>query len=216
MPGLNTSVQAFDRDSGIPDVVWDVLRANAARANVILPHAEKVFSNPSIVSNEFWLVYSKPGTSGIQFVLSCTDGQMGKYPVFIVPILPIPELTPELLEVSMEAFCDALLNQPGFGKRRVYSVFSIDLVAKAFARAWEGRTGINCIEEPYYDAIFTMCSDDTLVRDVRPPRDDVVIELRLAVEQDAQMIGQLCYEFAATSVCLLLSPHKQAFMDKDL
>jgi hypothetical protein len=224
MPGLISSIRRFDRTSGsIPKDVSDILHAYAARANVILPHAEKVFGIqeffPAITpdSEQFWLVCSKPGTSAIKFVLSCTEGPMGKYPIFIVPTVPIPELTPELLDDSMKAFCDALLSGPGFRTQRVYSVFSVDKVARAFAGAWEGITGIKLIEEPYYyDAIFTMCTPDTLVIAAPPPpSDDLVIEMRLAVEQDAPKIALLCEDFAATSVCLLLPTLKEAFMDEN-
>src|SRR6267154_3037957 len=209
MLGLNTPVQRFDRATGIPDDVRVVLRSNPARANIILSHAEKVFDHPEVIPNidstaQLWLVYSKSGTSDIQFILSCTEGPLGKYPIFIVPTAPIAELTPELLETPMEALCNALLTEPGFRRQRVFSVFSVKPVTEAFAGAWERLAEIKPMEESYYDAVFMMCSRDTLVRAGPPPREDVVIELRLAVEQDADTIASMCEEFAATSVCLPL------------
>lgn len=138
---------------------------------------------------------------------------MGKYPVFIVPTLPIHELTPELLEDSMEEFC-ALLKE-SVGVRRVFSVFSVASVTRAFAAAWTRFTGITCIEEPYYDATFRVCSKDTFVPASLPlPRDGDVLEMRLAVEGDAHKIAESNEEFAATSVCLLLPSLKQAFMNE--
>ena len=213
---MNSNVQRFDLATGIPKDGWNALNANAARANVILPHAEKVFGLqkfiPRIVAPEqLWLVYTQPGTSNIKFILSCTEGSQGKYPLFIVPTAPIAELTPELLKSPMEALCNALLNEPGFRKQRVFSVFSVKSVAQAFALAWEELAETNCIKEPYYDAIFTMCSKKTLA----PPEPEVDV-LRLADDQDAETIGVLCREFAATSVCLLHSPLEQAFMDENL
>lgn len=206
MPGLILSVQCFDRATGIPDDAWNILRAYGARANVILPHAEKVFGmqqfTPGVVSNEqLWLVYTEPGTSSIKFVLSCTEGPMGKYPVFIVPTVPISELTTELVEDSMRAYCATLLDRPGFKKERVFSIFSVDRVAESFARIWKTLTGIDSIEEPYYDALLTTCFK---VTPATFSSEDAAIE-RLATKQDAQKIARLCYEFAATSVCLLLS-----------
>ncbi|OJA19567.1 N-acyltransferase superfamily [Rhizopogon vesiculosus] len=212
MPSLVSPVQRFDCASRIPAAVFDILRANAARANVILPHAEKVFGMQKFTgkfSNEqLWLVYSRPGTSIIQFVLSCTEGQIGTYPIFIVPTVPLRELTPELLELSMKAFCDALLKEPGFRKQRVYSIFSVDVVAKAFAGAWERLTEINRIEAPYYDATFTMCSKDTLVYTSPPPPDGLDLEMRPAMEKDAQDVALLCQEFAETSPPFSLSLEK--------
>ncbi|KAJ8583668.1 hypothetical protein M405DRAFT_499599 [Rhizopogon salebrosus TDB-379] len=64
-------------------------------------------------------------------------GPDGKYPIFIFPASPVSKLTPELLKDSVKAFCDALLNEPGLSKRRMFSVFSVDLVAEAFADACE-------------------------------------------------------------------------------
>jgi hypothetical protein len=209
MPALisSESVQRFDHAIDIPADVLSILRANAPRANVILPHAEKLLGiqafKPRIVSkDQLWLVYTKPGTSSIKFVLSCTEGPLGKYPIFIVPTVPISELTPELLGDSMEAFCHALLRKSGFKKNRVFSIFSVDLVAEAFAKAWERLAEINREEELYYDAIFTLCSRDTFI--AAPAPDDVV--MRPAAGRDAQKVAVLCKEFAATSVCLLLPP----------
>lgn len=200
MPGLISSVQRFDR-TNISEDVWDALqdRDNVARANVILPHAEKVSRHQEFLpgSEQLWLVYSEPATSNIRFILSCTEGPLGKYPLFIVPIAPT-KLTPELLQGPMTAFCEALLNEADFRRQRVFSVFSIEPVAKAFASAWEKITGIKCMDEPYYDALFATCTPETLVRN-SPQSDDEDIELRLAVPQDADKISALCQEFANTS-----------------
>jgi len=219
MPGLISSVQSFNRVSGLPDDVWAILRVHASRANVILPHAEKVFGiqpfTPVIVSDEqLWLIYTKPGTSSIQFVLSCTEGPMGKYPVFIVPTIPIPQLTSELLEESMGALCSALLSEPDFKRERVFSIFSVNLVAEAFARAWVKHTGINRIEEPYYNAILSTCSKSTLAP-ASFSQDHTVIE-RPAVPQDAQKLALLCHAFAATSVCLLLYFLEETFINEPI
>jgi len=212
MHGSLSSVRRFDHTNGsIPDDVLNILHDNAARANVILPHLEKVFNiqpfSPPITSDQLWLVYSQP----VKFVLSCTEGPMGKYPIFIVPTVPISELTRDLLEDAMDKFCDALLNEPEFRTQRVFSVFSVDVVAKAFAGVWERYTGINRIKEPYYDAIFTTCTSETLSFASLPQLEDVVIEPRLAIAEDAPKISKLCHEFAATSVCQLLQALEQAF-----
>ncbi|KAG0692642.1 hypothetical protein DFH29DRAFT_817308 [Suillus ampliporus] len=205
MADLTPHVQRFYR-TDIPENVWKTLRDNAARANVILPHAEKVFTHPDFLpdSEQLWLVYSEPRTSEIGFILSCTEGPLGKYPLFIVPTAPIAELTAELLQNPMEMLCNALLNESDFRRQRVFSVFSVKPVTEAFASAWENLTHISCIKEPYYDAIFTMCSSETLVR-AAPPSEDEVIELRLAVPQDADKIAVMCKEFTATSLPFVLT-----------
>ncbi|KAG1757182.1 hypothetical protein EDB19DRAFT_1890983 [Suillus lakei] len=215
MPGLLSSIQHFDLSTGIPKDVWTALYANAARANLILPHAEKVFGRQKFIpkidaTEQHWLVYSKPGTSEIQFILSCTEGPLGKYPIFIVPTVPIAVLTPNLLKNSMEALCSALLNEPGFKRERVFSVFSVEPVTKAFVLAWEKYAKIDHIKEPYYTAIFSMCTANTLIRQQRAARasEDVALEPRPAVEQDVENIAVLCYEFAATSPPFVISIEK--------
>ncbi|KAG1783534.1 hypothetical protein EV702DRAFT_1040092 [Suillus placidus] len=215
MPGLLSSIQRFDESTGISKAVWTALLANAARANLILPHAEKVFghqkSTPKIVATgQLWLVYSKPGTSEIQFILSCTEGLLDKYPLFIVPTIPIADLTPELLKTSMEALCNALLNEPGFKRERVFSIFSVEEVTEAFVLAWEKLAKIDRFEDPYYDAIFSVCTKSTLVPQQRAarPSEDVVLEPRPAVEQDAEQIAVLCLDFAATSPPFILTIEK--------
>ncbi|KAG2155561.1 hypothetical protein DEU56DRAFT_313931 [Suillus clintonianus] len=215
MPGLLSSIQRFDLSTGISEDVWAILYANAARANLILPHAEKVFGRqrftPKISSTEqLWLVYLNPRTSEIQFILSLTTGPQAKYPLFIVPTVPIAELTPKFLKSPMEALCNALLNESGFRKQRVFSAFSVEPVTEAFALAWEKFTGIARIKEPYYSSIYSTCTKSTLVRQQRAPRpsEDVALAPRLASEQDVEQMTVLCQEFAATSPPFVLSTEK--------
>ncbi|KAG1795744.1 uncharacterized protein HD556DRAFT_372826 [Suillus plorans] len=216
MPGLLlSSIQRFDLSTGISEAGWHALLSNAARANLVLPHAEKVFGRqkftPKIdAADQLWLAYSQPGTSEISLVLSCTEGPLDKYPLFIIPTIPIADFTPELIESSTEALCSALLDEPGFRKERVFSIFSVETIAEAFALTWERLTGIGRIEEPYYSAFFSVCTERTLVRQQRPPRpsEDVMLDPRLAVEQDTEDIAVLCHDFAATSPPFCLSMEK--------
>ncbi|KAG1828080.1 hypothetical protein EV424DRAFT_1536850 [Suillus variegatus] len=193
MPGLLlSSIQRFDLSTGISEAGWNALHSNAARANLVLPHAEKVFGRqkftPKIDATEqLWLAYSQPGTSEISLMLSCTEGPLGKYPLFIIPTIPIADFTPELIESSTEALCSALLDEPGFRKERVFSVFSVETITEAFALTWERLTGIGRIEKPYYSAFFSP---------------------RLAVEQDADEIAKLCRDFAAPPDPFTLSEEK--------
>ncbi|KAG2062270.1 hypothetical protein BDR06DRAFT_1001358 [Suillus hirtellus] len=216
MPGLLlASIQRFDLSTGISEAGWNALHSNAARANLVLPHAEKVFGRqkftPKIDATEqLWLAYSQPGTSDISLMLSCTEGPLGKYPLFIIPTIPIADFTPELIESSMEALCSALLGEPGFRKERVFSIFSVEIITEAFALTWERLTGISRIKKPYYSAYFSVCTESTLIRQERPPRlsEDMVFESRLAVEQDADDIAVLCREFAAPPDPFTLSEEK--------
>lgn len=213
MPGLLSSIQRFDLSTGIPEPVWAILLANAARANLILPHAEKLFGRqkftPKISSTEqLWLVYSKPGTSEIQFILSCTEGPLDKYPLFILPIVPIATLAPELLKRVMEALCSALLNEPGFKRERVFSVFSVKIVTEAFTLAWEKLAEISRLKDPYYDAFLSVCTASTLGPQQRAAVTSEDLGPRRAVEKDTDQIAVLCEQFAATSYPFLLSKEK--------
>ncbi|KAG2363649.1 hypothetical protein BDR07DRAFT_1450589 [Suillus spraguei] len=143
------------------------------------------------IPEELWLVYSEPTTFNIRFILSCTEGPLGKYPVFIVP-------------APWRHSADALLNEVDFRKQRVFSVFSVEPVAEAFASAWEKIAEIKRMAEPYYDAFLSVCTPETLVRNGPQPEDED-IELRLAVPQDTDKISQLCQEFANTSFPFILS-----------
>ncbi|KAG2059720.1 hypothetical protein BDR06DRAFT_927753 [Suillus hirtellus] len=216
MPGLNSSVRCFNR-TNIPEDVWGALRDrdNAARANLILPHAEKVSSHQEFLpgSEQLLLVYSEPATSDIRFILSCTEGPLGKYPIFIIPVGPV-QLASELLQGPMEAFCEALLNEADVRRQRVFSVFSVEPVSRAFASAWEKIAEIKCIDKPYYDAFFSACTPGTFVRDGPQPVDEV-IELRPAVPQDVEKIRDLCQEFSETSKPFTLSS-EQAFKEARL
>ncbi|KAG1765138.1 hypothetical protein EDD22DRAFT_417897 [Suillus occidentalis] len=210
MPGLLSSIQRFDLSTGIPKAVWTTLLANAVRANLILPHAEKVFGRqkftPKISSTEqLWLVYSKPGTSEIQFILACTEGPLDKYPLFI---LPIATLAPKLLKSAMEALCSALLNEPGFKRERVFSVFSDKIVTEAFALAWEKLAEISRLKDPYYDAFLSVCTKSTLCPQQRAAVTSEDLEPRRAVEKDTNQIAVLCKQFAATSAPFFLSEEK--------
>lgn len=213
--GLLSSIQRFDMSTGIPEAIWTIMQANAPRANLVLPHAEQVFGRqkftPKIVAtDQLWLACSKPGTSEIQLILASTEGLLGQYPLYIVPTVPIAELTPELLKDSMEALCSALLSEPGFKRSRVFSVFSVETVAEAFALTWEQLTGIDRVKEPYYDAILSVCTASTLVRQQRAARssENVALEPRLAVEQDADQITEQCRECAKTSPPFFLTTEK--------
>lgn len=213
MPGLLSSIQRFDLSTGIPKAVWTVLSANAARANLILPHAEKVFGRqkftPKISSTEqLWLVYSKPGTSEIQFILSCTEGPLDKYPLFILPIVPTATLAPKLLKSAMEALCSALLNEPGLKRERVFSVFSVKIVTEAFTLAWEKLAEISRLKDPYYDAFLSVCTASTLCPKQRVAVTSEDLEPRRAVEKDTDQIAVLCEQFAATSAPFFLSKEK--------
>ncbi|KAG2368880.1 hypothetical protein BDR07DRAFT_1477795 [Suillus spraguei] len=194
MPGLHSSIQRFDVSTRISNFVWTAMLANAARANLILPHAEKVFGRqkftPKILATgQFWLVCSKPGTSEIYFILACSEGPLGKYPW--------------LYGGAVQRASKRTWIQEGESLLR----FSVEKVAEAFVPEWEKVAKINRIQEPYYSAILSVCTERTLVRQQRAPRpsDDVILEPRLAAKQDADQIAVLCEEFAATSPPFTLS-----------
>jgi hypothetical protein len=204
-------VRQYLSASSLPDVVWTILRSHAAAANTILPHALKVLqveeqSQP--LGSQLWLVCFSPR---IEFILSCTEGLLGTYPIFIFTPIPFNELGGKDLHASMSSLCHALL--AAVGRQRVFSVFAVRPVTEAFVRQWSSLANIAPVAQPYYDAIFTFCTKKRLMQSKRvtagqlvtTPKSSrtsrpVTVDLRRASPKDIDRVAVLCREFAATSV----------------
>jgi len=198
--------------SKLPEAVWTVFRSHAAAANTILPHALKVLqaeeqSQPA--GSQLWLVYFSPH---IEFIISCTEGPLGTYPIFIFTPIPFNKLAGTDLDPPMSSLCRALL--AAVGRQRVFSVFAVRPVTEAFVRQWSLLANITPVVQPYYDAIFTFCTKKSLMhskriaasqheihKSARSSR-DITAEYRLASAKDIDQVAALCKDFAATSVSI--------------
>ncbi|KAG6885038.1 hypothetical protein C0993_006365 [Termitomyces sp. T159_Od127] len=194
MPGLasDISTQVFNQARQLPPEVWKTLQNYPRPANVILPQALEARSQD--VAESLWIVCSTK--SYIEFILSVTNGPMGAYPVFIVTTLPFELLTDEYIRPCIRSLVVALARAAHTS--RVYSIFSVEPVARIFADEWTGHTGIALAENPiYYDARITYCT----LRTLQPPpiNEAQGCIRRPAVRKDIEEIGELCYQFASTS-----------------
>ena len=204
-------VREYSSASSLPETVWTILRSHAAAANTILPHAEKVLKAEKLsqpIDSQLWLVCFSPD---IEFILSCTEGPLGTYPIFIFTPTPFNELDSKDLDVAVSSLCQALL--AAVGRQRVFSVFAVRPVTEAFVRQWSSLANIVPVAQPYYDAIFTFCTKNRLIdykrlaasRHVTPHKSsrtsrNVTVDLRHASPKDIDRVAILCEGFSATSV----------------
>lgn len=197
----------------IPDEVLQTMR-NDPRATLVLPTIEKYQvkerQGDRIGADEFWIICSTTRQTSrgpqtrLDFVLTCTFGIMGKYPVFIYGIKYSEELTEQYLEIRIMKLVRTLAERlpDAVARRRVYSVFAATPVADAFARRWTEKTGIDSLEKAYYDAKFSYCLPHALAGPLSPSRVDhsYIVNIRPGVEADILAVSDLCYGFAAESV----------------
>jgi len=213
MPSISSARHArvYHHASDLPAEVWRALLQNEAAANVILPFASKALHVPRGGDEQLWIaLYGE--TNNVEFVLSCTRGPLGNYPIFIVPSKSSVQIAQE--EKRGKNIADSLLPLvlcllQEVPPQRVFSVFSIAKVTEKFAEIFESHThqeyGIQALQDPYYDATFTFCTSETLKRasdsiSSLPGSEDVAISLRPADMSHFTGIKAMCKAFSETSV----------------
>jgi hypothetical protein len=150
--------------------------------------------------DELWIVcYSNSPQPTIDFVLSCTNGPLGKYPIFIFTPHPYSQLTDEFIQPRILRLVHTLLGVVPL--RRVYSIFAPHNVAATFAELWSTHTGVTLDQDPeYYAALLTFCTKRTFVNRQMTINPELVYEIRPAVEDDIPEAAELCHGFAAEAV----------------
>ena len=207
----NVCVVTHRSAQDIPQDVWAIWRRHETAANVMLPNAESALRRESAGAlptlGQLWISLSSRSTfsdgvrpcATVDFVLSCTEWAMGTYPIFIFcnPVSLQMMLT-TTLEARISMLADELSARVPI--ERVYSVFAPTLVTKIFARVWCNKTGAQIESEAYYSAIFSYCTEETLIQQTQPSDGLHDYVLRLANDWDVQAVADLCYGFALTSV----------------
>ncbi|KAF9463588.1 hypothetical protein BDZ94DRAFT_605393 [Collybia nuda] len=197
LSGLTTL--AFTRATDISNDVWSALDSYANDANVILPQANKALiaeSSGQPSGYHLWIACSWNGI--VEFVLSCTPGDMGEYPIFICATMPFNYLTDAYIRPRIGLVAARLRAEiPSVG--RVYSVYAPEPVTKLFAEEWTRLTGIRHYSEPYYAANITFCTTRSFVNRQTSVHPSLTYDLRLAEENDIPAIAPLCYGFAKES-----------------
>ncbi|KAF9225478.1 hypothetical protein BS17DRAFT_701202 [Gyrodon lividus] len=217
MPGVVSRAHRHTQASDLPDPVWRALQLNECAANIILPFAKtrRALDSPSD-EQQLWIVqYDDPGNvddpENVEFVLSCTKGALGNYPIFVFTPKSSAQLEKEEkrgkdITESISELVSSLLE--AVPPERVFSVFSITKVAKKFAQIFEEKTlehGIrSLVDNPYYDATFTFCTREMLNNpsvsiSSLPESEDIIISLRRADMSHLDMLRILCKEFSETS-----------------
>lgn len=199
------STSTYKSVHALPPLVWNTLRAHARRSNVILSHAEKALTKAidgeHSLQDEFWITCSTfdPSSSeSIDFILSCTESSMGKYPIFIFSTQHSSRLNEEYLLPRISLLVETLHSTVDVS--RVFSVFAPDPVTEMFTDLWVDLTGIRFEHQPYYAATFSVCTKRTHIDRSVSIHPSLRFEIRPAVESDIDNVAELCHQFALGSV----------------
>ncbi|KAF8560057.1 hypothetical protein OG21DRAFT_1401354 [Imleria badia] len=195
---------AYNHATDLPVEFWAALGQNEPAANTILPFAKKARDFPREDGNDQLWIILYDDTGNVEFVLSCTKGFLGNYPIFVYT----PKSSAQLAQEE-ENTADSLLQLvrcllEKVPPQRVFSVFSVAKVAKKFAEIFEQQYGIRALKDPYYDATFTSCTSETLKKSsdsfsLLPESEDFLIALRRADMSNLEGIKALCQGFSYTS-----------------
>ena len=195
------------------------LLAHERRANIILPHAEKLKAQEqsgTLAPGQFWVTawsasppnpLSTPPTHRgphLDFVLACTEGHMGTYPLFLFSTHDIVTPPEQWLDQYMHQLAQKLttLVDPA----RVFSIFGQERAVQMLCSHWSNLTGFHPVSQPYYEASSTYCTPESFVSSRSTPEAGHV--MRKAVPSDLDQVARLCQEFAEDSVSRYYFPFR--------
>lgn len=194
---MASRVESYTHASDINDAVIDAFKSNEGAANTIYPFILKARDFPRDGS-QLWIAHFEDNGQ-VTFVLSCTRGVLGDYPVFIFTTKPPTERKD--ITQPLGQLAQAL--RASVAPERVFAVFSCEAVTCEFARIWTELTGID-VEREYYRATFSYCTAATFTPSSQlrplPENRDLAIWLGPANESHTAKVAELCHKFAATSV----------------
>jgi hypothetical protein len=204
--------QVYHTASSIPSDVWQALAGDPVNSNILYPHLIKSRDkeahgvvSPGDVWVAVWSYTNSYQSPSLDLLLSCTQGPIGTYPVFIYTTQPREILTEAFLAPRMIVLTDALLHAVDF--RRVFSVFAVEPVTRAFVNQWTQAAGVSVaptntkagVTCEYYAALLTYCDRRTFRNKKMSLHPMFHFDLRLATESDIPAIAALCHGFAAES-----------------
>jgi hypothetical protein len=204
MPSLPSghSTTTFSRASDLPEPVWQALRSNARNANIILPAALKILAaeqSPGFNQTNVWITCtSQKPPFPIEFIVSCTEGYMGAYPLFIMTTLPFDQLTDDYIQPCIKMLADAV--KKAAPVQRVYSIFAPEPITNLFVDAWTTLTGIKSHDEAYYAANITYCTRRSFINRQASIHPSITYDIRPAEPGDINEIAELCFAFAEDAV----------------
>ncbi|KAI0031422.1 hypothetical protein K488DRAFT_79073 [Vararia minispora EC-137] len=202
-------VNVYRHASHLPPQVWEAFRRRERDSNVMYPHALRACSIEGGEDVQLWMTCSTfhvaaTGEPQLDLVLSCTEGVLGSYPLFIFANTPFDDLGDDFIRPRLDAIIQGLLNH--VHPSRVFSVFAPEPVTRAFAALWSCYTNIRPYQEPYYSAKLTYCTKSSLTRRQMTFFADLFYVPRLACDSDILVIAELCQGFAMTSEPFVLTP----------
>jgi hypothetical protein len=211
LPSNNIRVVAYTQAKDLPPAAMVTLKADQRNANIILPYilSEINAERQGRTSKEnVWLVVSSyPNSrsdSVIDFIVAATNGALGKYPLFIYHARPFATLTAAFLEPRIKAITSTLSSCVPLS--RVFSVFAVESVTRAFVSTWTKANGIKTADahikgaSEYYAALLTPCDRRSFRNRSITMHPSLNFNIRRATREDIPIVAQLCYEFAAVSV----------------
>ncbi|GJE99638.1 hypothetical protein PsYK624_159090 [Phanerochaete sordida] len=207
--GADFSIDVYTSSSDLPSLVWDTFRRHPCDSNIIFPHAEQSREQErrGEPSSGIWITCTTSerfDAPTVDFVLSCTEGSLGRYPVFIFTTLSSAEHDREPARRRLRALARALAQN--VRPERVFSVFAPEQITRTFATLWTGEVGVGLDLDPaYYAAKFTQCTAQSFRPRSHSVLPGVSYDLRLARDDDAVRCAELCYGFAQESEPFLLS-----------
>ncbi|KAG6329070.1 hypothetical protein ID866_10019 [Astraeus odoratus] len=196
---MSPRIEAYTHANNIPETVWGALRAQEARSNVIYPFALKAKEFGQNDTAQLWLAYFN-GAGQVTFVLSCTRGDLGDYPIFIVTSIPYAECQDEVITGPLVLLAKELRSKVQLD--RVFAVFAYAPVAHMFATVWQDQTNVARGDE-YYRAAFGHCTRASFMNAQEPrtlPSDrSIEVWLGRAEARHTEQVADLCFQFAETS-----------------
>lgn len=226
----NSIIIQHDSASDFLAVAYPTLRRHEASANIVLAHALKRVtteaamagfqficdddvedwlnstdassSSPHQNSESFWLTMWNTSSSSaptLELVLSCVNWTLGEYPIFLWSPQSQSGQTTAWIAPRIAKIAEHL--RLCIPTTRVFSVFGMTPLVKAFSRYWSDITGHAIEADPFYSAYFSYC-DTRSFKDSSVPLPEGH-KLRRARLADLEQVAQLCKEFADDSVSIL-------------
>lgn len=202
-------------------VSYPTLCKHERSSNIILGHAlKKVSAEAALTGCQFvtqsevaldapssdelndslWLTVWSTSSQGIvdlELVLACHPAGQHELPVFVWATQPRMLSSPQWLAPRIAALADRLASF--VPPTRVYSVFGMTALVKAFSKYWTSLTGFQVEPQPFYSACLSYCTKETFVDPkVNLPFGHLI---RRGVISDIEDIARLGKGFADDSVC---------------
>lgn len=191
MPGLkyhlSSEIRVLEHHSAqdFLAVTYPTLCRHERSSNIILAHAIKKISAEAALtgcqfvtqsevtldtpsSDEFsdstWLTIwstSPQGIVGLDLVLACHRAGQHDLPVFLWASQPRMLSSPQWLAPRVTTLADRLASC--VPPTRVFSIFGMTALVKAFGKCWTSLTGFQVEPQPFYAAYLTYCNKETFI-----------------------------------------------------